>query len=164
MEEPNNEADSGGEYMTEFFNDFTPATLNEPVTAPATTSPSPKPKQSKKRNTKKIVDTNSATRSDTHEWTKRAKEREAELLQHESQLVIDGADNEDIKVSNALRVLNTAERDPNKLVYLPNKLAVLLKPHQLDGLRFAWNHIVSPPKDNLKGCILAHCKLWSPSY
>jgi hypothetical protein len=64
-----------------------------------------------------------------------------------------------IKVAAALRVLNTAESDENKYVYLPKALAILLKPHQLEGLRFAWNHIVAPPKDTLKGCILAHCML-----
>lgn len=57
-----------------------------------------------------------------------------------------------------MRILNTAESgDSKNLVYLPHKLAVLLKPHQLEGLRFAWNHVIVPPKASLKGCILAHC-------
>ena len=39
-------------------------------------------------------------------------------------------------------------------VYLNSRIALRIKPHQLDGLRFLWREIVGDPKR--QGCLLAH--------
>nr|CAG4715413.1 unnamed protein product [Naegleria fowleri] len=43
-----------------------------------------------------------------------------------------------------------------ELVFLPKVLCSIIKPHQLEALRFCWNSVVLPPDDDLKGCILGH--------
>lgn len=41
-----------------------------------------------------------------------------------------------------------------KAVWLDDKLAALLKKHQLEGVRFCWERIVETPKNHDRGCIL----------
>ena len=45
---------------------------------------------------------------------------------------------------------------PTELIFLPKIFATIIKPHQLEGLRFCWSNIVLPNDENLKGCILNH--------
>lgn len=43
-----------------------------------------------------------------------------------------------------------------EIVFLPKVFSSLIKPHQLEGIRFCWSHIILPPNDTLRGCILGH--------
>ena len=79
-------------------------------------------------------------------------------IQLERAAGIDGAEREGALerldfVPVAQRVVNTGE---GHAVLLPPALARLLKPHQLQGIRFCWSRTVEPETSDLKGCILAH--------
>jgi hypothetical protein len=54
------------------------------------------------------------------------------------------------------RLVNVSKEEKEEAVYLKEVLFSILKPHQVEGIRYMWDHIVTPKKDSLKGCILAH--------
>jgi SNF2 family DNA or RNA helicase len=54
------------------------------------------------------------------------------------------------------RLVNVSKEEKEEAVYLKEVLFSTLKPHQVEGIRYMWDHIVTPKKDSLKGCILAH--------
>eukprot|EP01080_Neovahlkampfia_damariscottae_P010947 gene10947-3653_t len=59
-------------------------------------------------------------------------------------------------VPKADRLVNVAKDEDDEPVYFQPELFSILKPHQIEGIRFMWDHIITPKKKSLKGCILAH--------
>eukprot|EP01012_Entosiphon_sulcatum_P023890 TRINITY_DN29029_c0_g1_i1.p1 TRINITY_DN29029_c0_g1~~TRINITY_DN29029_c0_g1_i1.p1 ORF type:complete len:1265 (-),score=190.91 TRINITY_DN29029_c0_g1_i1:11-3805(-) len=57
--------------------------------------------------------------------------------------------------SEKKRAINPKPIDGKPLRLIPRKLFDLLKPHQVDGVRFMWRTVVMPKESN-RGCILAH--------
>ncbi|KAL9657125.1 hypothetical protein ABK040_002750 [Willaertia magna] len=54
-------------------------------------------------------------------------------------------------------ILNNKTIEENQpLVLLPKEMTGVLKHHQVEGVRFCWTNVVSPPEPNLRGCMLAH--------
>ena len=59
-------------------------------------------------------------------------------------------------IPKAERLVNVGKEEDEDAVYFQPQLFSILKPHQIEGIRFLWDHIITPKKDSLKGCILAH--------
>ncbi|PKS11912.1 hypothetical protein jhhlp_001207 [Lomentospora prolificans] len=52
-------------------------------------------------------------------------------------------------------IINEAKEEGAGLIYISGNPALLIKEHQIEGVRFLWNQIVVPSK-NRNGCLLAH--------
>eukprot|EP00906_Rhabdomonas_costata_P005630 RCo008406 len=53
-------------------------------------------------------------------------------------------------------VLNLLRKSTDPLLYFPRSTAALLKRHQVEGIRFLWDNVVTQPDPALRGCVLAH--------
>lgn len=54
-------------------------------------------------------------------------------------------------------VINDAAAEGQGLVYVAKEIAGRIKKHQIDGVRFLWNQIVTlGDEDTMQGCLLAH--------
>jgi SNF2 family DNA or RNA helicase len=51
-------------------------------------------------------------------------------------------------------IVNDAKYEKQGFVYVNKDIARRVKPHQVDGIRFMWNQIIS--SDGKQGCLLAH--------
>jgi SNF2 family DNA or RNA helicase len=53
-------------------------------------------------------------------------------------------------------IINETKQDKHGLVYVNPSIAMDIKPHQVDGVRFMWDRIVAMDKQSRQGCLLAH--------
>jgi SNF2 family DNA or RNA helicase len=53
-------------------------------------------------------------------------------------------------------IINETKKAEHGFVYVPPTIARFIKPHQIEGVRFMWDHLVAKPKKTRKGCLLAH--------
>lgn len=52
-------------------------------------------------------------------------------------------------------IINESKFDDQGFIYVNDTIARRIKPHQVDGVRFMWNQVVTQDKE-LQGCLLAH--------
>jgi SNF2 family DNA or RNA helicase len=52
-------------------------------------------------------------------------------------------------------IINDGKFEHQGFVYVNEQIAPRIKPHQIDGVRFMWNQIVTDEKA-MQGCLLAH--------
>lgn len=52
------------------------------------------------------------------------------------------------------RIINLSKHDYQDIIYIDEAIAKKIKDHQLAGVRFMWEHIVSGKQ--MQGCLLAH--------
>jgi len=53
-------------------------------------------------------------------------------------------------------IVNETKEESDGFVYITGEPARLIKNHQIDGVRFLWNHLVAGSVDTPQGCVLAH--------
>ncbi|KAG2379429.1 hypothetical protein C9374_006546 [Naegleria lovaniensis] len=64
--------------------------------------------------------------------------------------------NQSSSLSSPLVNEDSSSNHAPELIFIPKVLSSIIKPHQLEALRFCWNNVVLPPDDDLRGCILGH--------
>jgi SNF2 family DNA or RNA helicase len=52
-------------------------------------------------------------------------------------------------------IINESKYDDQGFIYVNDQIARRIKPHQVDGVRFMWNQVVTDGK-KMQGCLLAH--------
>jgi SNF2 family DNA or RNA helicase len=52
-------------------------------------------------------------------------------------------------------IINESKYDNEGFVYVNENIAKRIKKHQIDGIRFMWNQLITDSKNN-QGCLLAH--------
>lgn len=52
-------------------------------------------------------------------------------------------------------IINDGKYEHQGFVYINNKIAPLIKQHQIQGVRFMWSQIITDSK-KMQGCLLAH--------
>ena len=52
--------------------------------------------------------------------------------------------------------INPAKEDGADFVYISDRIAKKMKPHQIDGAQFIWRELTADDKDGAQGCVLAH--------
>lgn len=96
---------------------------------------------------------------DKHARARREQDREQQSQQDQrrkklQQKLLSSGRNEDLDLA---RVIINATDDPDSAVRVHNHIASSIKPHQIDGVRFLWNQIVTRSDENsMQGCLLAH--------
>ncbi|RKU43598.1 hypothetical protein DL546_006307 [Coniochaeta pulveracea] len=53
-------------------------------------------------------------------------------------------------------IINETKQDKHAFIHVNPSIAVHIKPHQIDGVRFMWNRIVAMNEQSRQGCLLAH--------
>lgn len=54
-------------------------------------------------------------------------------------------------------IINDAAAQDQGFVFVHSHIASRIKKHQIDGVRFMWNQIVTPgDAESMQGCLLAH--------
>lgn len=52
-------------------------------------------------------------------------------------------------------IINESKFEDQGFIHVSDQIARRIKPHQIDGVRFMWNQIVTDEKE-MQGCLLAH--------
>lgn len=66
------------------------------------------------------------------------------------------AENGEISSDKARLIVNETKEDKYELIYLNDHIGSKIKDHQIEGVRFLWNHVVAKSKLVRQGCLLAH--------
>lgn len=56
-------------------------------------------------------------------------------------------------------IVNDSKKDDQAFIYVPDNIAMFIKDHQIAGVRFMWNQLISDAQDGRgkkQGCLLAH--------
>lgn len=53
-------------------------------------------------------------------------------------------------------IINETKEQEDGLVYITESIRRFIKAHQIEGVRFMWDHLVAKPAKERKGCLLAH--------
>ena len=103
-----------------------------------------------KRRRRRIVRDKAA--EDMRETTKRRAEEYAERRQ----VVLESAATTGAVPENKTRlIINAAKADDQSFIYVHDRIAAKIKPHQIEGVRFMWSQIISQSNPR-QGCLLAH--------
>jgi SNF2 family DNA or RNA helicase len=82
---------------------------------------------------------------------KRAEDQEARRLKLRSNLANEGTLSQD----RSRLIINESKEEDQSLIYINDEISKSIKDHQIEGVRFLWNQIVTPP-ENRQGCLLSH--------
>jgi SNF2 family DNA or RNA helicase len=82
---------------------------------------------------------------------KRAEDQETRRLKLRSNLANEGMISQD----KSRLIINESKEEDQSLIYINDEISKSIKDHQIEGVRFLWNQIVTPP-ENRQGCLLSH--------
>lgn len=83
--------------------------------------------------------------------TRRQKEQEARRSRLRTRLANMGGP----AVTNARLIINDAKQEHQSFIYVNDHIGRRIKSHQIDGVRFLWDHLITAA-DVGQGCLLAH--------